>query len=239
MQASVLPPRFRVLSGSGLKLVAIITMLIDHSAICCKPLLGKYLFTLFSIRFTPYILLRGVGRIAFPIFCFQLTEGFRHTRSRARYLLSLLVFALISEPFYRLFNTGTLQHDHMNVFFTLALGFLGIWALSEFKNRPFVMSLAVLGLGVVSMQLKADYGWKGYLLILMTYALAEQPLLQMFAGVTLLGWPGGVVFAYPFMNLYNGQRGFVRSPVLKYAFYVFYPAHLCVLWLIHRHFFGY
>ena len=189
MQASVFPRRARVLSGSGLKAIAIVTMLVDHSAICCKSLLGKYLFTLFSIRFTPYILLRGVGRIAFPIFCFLLAEGFRHTSSRARYLLSLVVFGLISEPFYRLFNTGTLQYEHMNVFFTLALGFLGIWAMSEFPKRPFLMTLAILGLGICSMLLKADYGWKGYLLILMTYALAEQPVLQMFAGVTLLGWP--------------------------------------------------
>ena len=76
IQQSVFPERFRVMSGSALKVLAMVAMLVDHSAICFQSLLNRYLFTLFDVRFTPYVLLRGFGRIAFPIFCFLLVEGF-------------------------------------------------------------------------------------------------------------------------------------------------------------------
>ena len=237
-QESLLPRRFRCLSGSGLKILAIVAMLIDHSAICFSPLLGRHLFTLFKLSFTPYLLLRGFGRIAFPIFCFLLAEGFRHTHSRLRYGLSLLIFALLSELPYDLFNQGSFGYPRQNVFFTLLLGFLGIWALVALEGKPLRMSLSLLGLGVCAALLNADYGWRGFLLILLTYLLGEHPLVQAFTGVTLLNWPGGVALAYPFLNLYNGQRGFVRGAGAKYFFYFFYPVHLLLLWLLHRHFFG-
>ena len=238
-QRSVFPERFRVLNGSALKLLAMATMLVDHSAICFRPLLNPYLFTLFDIRFTPYVLLRGFGRIAFPIFCFLLAEGFRHTRSKQRYALNLFLFALLSEIPYDLFNCGALPYERQNVFFTLLLGGLGIWCLGKFRERPLGSSLLLIGLGIVAALLHADYGWKGFLLILLLYLLAEQPMVQAFAGITLLGWPAGVACAFPFLNLYNGERGFVRGRAAKYFFYCFYPVHLTILWLLHRHFFGY
>lgn len=238
-QRSVFPERFRVLNGSALKLLAMAAMLVDHSAICFRPLLGSYLFTLFDIRFTPYVLLRGFGRIAFPIFCFLLAEGFRHTRSKQRYALNLFLFALLSEIPYDLFNCGALPYERQNVFFTLLLGGLGIWCLSKFRERPLGSSLLLIGLAVVAAKLNADYGWKGFLLILLLYLLAEQPVVQAFAAITLLGWPAGVACAFPFLNLYNGERGFVRGRAAKYFFYCFYPVHLTILWLLHRHFFGY
>lgn len=238
-QRSVFPERFRVLNGSALKLLAMATMLVDHSAICFRPLLNPYLFTLFDIRFTPYVLLRGFGRIAFPIFCFLLAEGFRHTRSKQRYALNLFLFALLSEIPYDLFNCGALPFERQNVFFTLLLGGLGIWCLSKFRDMPLGSSLLLIGLAVVAVKLNADYGWKGFLLILLLYLLAEQPMVQAFAGITLLGWPAGVACAFPFLNLYNGERGFVRGRAAKYFFYCFYPVHLTILWLLHRHFFGY
>lgn len=238
-QRSVFPERFRVLNGSALKLLAMAAMLVDHSAICFRPLLGSYLFTLFDIRFTPYVLLRGFGRIAFPIFCFLLAEGFRHTRSKQRYALNLFLFALLSEIPYDLFNCGALPFERQNVFFTLLLGGLGIWCLSKFLDMPLGSSLLLIGLAVVAVKLNADYGWKGFLLILLLYLLAEQPVVQAFAAITLLGWPAGVACAFPFLNLYNGERGFVRGRAAKYFFYCFYPVHLTILWLLHRHFFGY
>lgn len=238
-QSYILPRRFRPLSGSALKLLALFAMLVDHSAICFSPLLGRYLFTLLGLRFTPYILLRGFGRIAFPLFCFLLAEGYRHTRSRERYALSLLLFALLSELPFNLFNTGSFSHPHQNVFFTLFLGFLGIWALDRFRKEPWKASLSVLFLFGVSVLAEADYGWKGFLFILLTWLLSEQPLMQCFAGIILLPWRAGVALAYVPMSFYSGERGFIRGKAAKYACYIFYPAHLLVLWLLHRHFFGY
>ncbi len=242
MQDSVFPARARVLSGSAIKAIAIFAMLVDHTAICFSPLLRSQLFTAFNIVFTPYVLLRGFGRIAFPAFCFLLAEGFRYTGSRQRYALNLFLFALLSELPYDLFNREAQNFTelmaHQNVFFTLLLGFLGIWAMDRFSIKPGLSSLALVGLAVCSHYLHADYGWKGFLLILLTYLAAEQPVLQLFSGIVLLSWPAGVALAYPILNLYSGQRGFVRSPWLKYAFYLFYPVHLTILWLICRHFFG-
>ncbi len=283
MQTSLFPDRFRILSGSGLKTIAMIAMLIDHSAMSFQKLLKQYLFTLFGTRFTTYILLRGIGRIAFPIFCFLLAEGFRHTRSKPRYALNLLIFSLLSEIPYNIVHEGTLAYPRQNVFFTLLLGFLGMWVISRIrevplgaclglaglglasallqkdislygpavlialglvaallkKETPLRGALVLIGLGVCAILLKCDYDWKGYLLILLTYLLGEQPMVQCFSGVTLLGWPGGVACAYPLMNLYNGKRGYIQGPVAKYAFYLFYPVHLTLIWLVHLKTLGY
>lgn len=238
-QASFFPQRFRILSGSVLKALALFAMLVDHSAICFQPLLGKYLFTLLDQRFTPYVLMRGFGRIAFPLFCFLLAEGFRHTRDRRRYALSLLLFALLSELPYNLFNTGALSYPRQNVFFTLLLGFLGIWVIDRFRREQGKMALLLAGLFAAAYLLKADYGWKGFCFVLLTYLLAEQPAVQLFAGLALLSWPTGVALAYLPMNLYSGERGFIRGKALKYGCYAFYPLHLLLLWLLRRHFFGY
>ncbi len=237
-QAVLFPPRFRIFSGSGLKALALLAMLVDHSAILFAPLLGRELFVLFGLRFTPYLLLRGFGRIAFPIFCFLLAEGYRHTRSRSRYALSLLLFSLLSELPYNLFNAGTLHYAHQNVFFTLLLGFLAIWALDRFREQPFWAALCVLGLLAASYFLHADYGWKGFCFLVLTYVAAEYPAAQALAGLSLLPWPVGVALSYLPLNLYNGKRGFIRSPWLKYGCYAFYPVHLLLLWLLRVYVFG-
>lgn len=238
-QACLLPRRCRVLSGSALKVLALFAMLVDHCALHFSPWLGADLFTLFGIRFTPYLLLRGFGRIAFPLFCFLLAEGYRHTHSKPRYALSLLLFALLSEIPFNLVHTGTVYYAKQNVFFTLLLGFLGIWALDRFRKEPWKAALLLLALFAAAYFGRADYNWKGYLFILLMWMLCEQPVMQLFSGITLLSWPAGVALAFVPMNFYNGKRGFIRGPLAKYACYLFYPAHLLLLWLLRRHFFGY
>ena len=108
----------------------------------------------------------------------------------------------------------------------------------KFRSR-FLCAMVLAGLAVISRFLNADYGWAGFLFILLMYLLGRQPMVQLFSGVVLLGWPVGVALAFPFMNLYNGKRGFIRGPVWKYLYYGIYPVHLTILWLLHRHFFGY
>ena len=108
------------LSGSTLKLIAIVTMFIDH--------LGVVAFeTQISNYMVPYYIMRLIGRLAFPIFCFLLVEGFFHTRDVKKYALRLLVFAFISEiPFDLAFNRQMFYWRHQNVFFTLFIGLLVI-----------------------------------------------------------------------------------------------------------------
>ena len=96
---SVFPEKYRILSGSTLKVIAVVTMLIDHiGAILLsmyQPAL-KTLFTLFGREYSVYLIFRDIGRVAFPIFCFLLLEGFLHTHDRFRYGMNLFIFSLIS-----------------------------------------------------------------------------------------------------------------------------------------------
>ena len=127
--------RFQVLSGSTLKVLAAATMLIDHTA---GALLSKNPVELFSIAgrtVTLYMVLRTIGRVAFPVFAFLLPEGFVHTRNRKAYGISLFVFALLSEIPWNLLHAGTLFCPSQNVFFTLFLGFLALCCCERFKEN--------------------------------------------------------------------------------------------------------
>lgn len=108
------------LSGSALKVIAMISMVIDHIAL--------YLLEHGTVL---YETMRCIGRIAFPVFAFLIAEGFIHTRSRYRYFFTLLGFAVISEiPWYLLNGAdGT-----YNVMFTLALGLATLMVLEIFCN---------------------------------------------------------------------------------------------------------
>ena len=109
---SVFPEKYRILSGSALKMIAVITMLIDHIGAVLLSMYQpaqKILFTLFGREYTVYLIFRDIGRAAFPIFCFLLLEGFRHTRSRFLYGRNLLLFALLSEIPWNLMFTNTLR----------------------------------------------------------------------------------------------------------------------------------
>lgn len=169
---SVFPEKYRILSGSALKMIAIITMLIDHIGAVLLSMYQpaqKILFTLFGREYTVYLIFRDIGRAAFPIFCFLLLEGFRHTRSRFLYGRNLLLFALLSEIPWNLMFTNTLRYERQNVFFTLFLGYLAFCAIEYFQSRPSMQLLCILGLLVVSIFLKADYGWRGYIFLLIMY----------------------------------------------------------------------
>ena len=226
---------FRILSGSALKLLAVVSMLIDHLAAFYwynVPALQAVWFTIGHRAFTPLILMRIFGRIAFPLFAFLIVEGFVHTRSRKRYGLNLAIFALISEIPWNLVHTGTLLYPGQNVFFTLLLGFLGLCAIEKYSgNKPYLLG-SLLGLLVVSIFLRADYGCSGYGFILLLYVLRDNKILQAIIGSCVLGsrWIAGLAFIP--INMYNGKRGFVKGPVWKYAFYLFYPLHLLAIWLM-------
>lgn len=221
----------KILSGSVLKLIAVITMLIDHIGYVfyAFPAFRMPLFTVLGETVTVYFLLRKIGRLAFPIYCFLIGEGLRHTRNQVKYLLRLLVFAVISEiPYNLMIGDNFLCPEHQNVFFTLFFGALSIYFYRNFKNTLLktVLMLAVLGISVI---LKADYGAAGVVIILLLYVLRGHPIVQMIAGYPLFS--GGIyaVAAFIPIHMYNGKRGFIKSPILKYCFYLFYPLHMLAL----------
>jgi len=226
---------WKILSGSALKLLAIVSMLVDHLAAflwrgvpwCMAPL-----FSIGSRPISAYVLMRMFGRIAFPIFAFLLVEGFIHTSSRKRYGIRLLVFALISEIPWNLVHSGTLLYPGQNVFFTLFIGYLGLCAIERFTGAKLAWSL--IGLLAASVLLKVDYGCSGYGFILLLYALRKQELLRAIIGCCVLGsrWIAGTAFIP--IAMYNGERGFIKGKAGKYFFYLFYPLHLLVIYFLRQ-----
>lgn len=219
----------RVLNGSHLKMIAVITMFIDHTAMIFQDTLPVLQMPILA-SFTLYYCMRKIGRLAFPLFCFLLTEGFVHTRSRLRYCGNLLAFAIITEIPYNIVHGGKLLYPTaQNVFFTLLLGVLVLWLLeTPLKNSHKAL---ILFPGVVLLSfLHIPYGRTGVLLVLLLYLLRQQPLLR---GLLCLPFLSGGYAAWLSLipiSLYNGERGFIRGKVLKYAFYAFYPLHLLLLY---------
>ena len=228
---SVFPEKYRILSGSALKMIAIITMLIDHIGaviLSMYPPAQKVLFTLLGREYSVYLIFRDIGRVAFPIFCFLLLEGFRHTRSRFRYGRNLLLFALISEIPWNLMFTNTLHYERQNVFFTLFLGYLAFCAIEYFKDKRLIQLL------VVSIFLKADYGWRGYIFLLIMYYMRNDKPGQAILGSCWLYYEWRACFAFLSINLYNGERGFIHGKAAKYFFYWFYPVHIMGLVILRQ-----
>ena len=95
IRQAVIPDRWKVFSGSSLKLIAVISMFIDHVGVHLVDQ-GIILVQIGEYKLTLYRLMRDLGRFAFPIFCFLLNEGFLHTRNKVRYGISLAALAVIS-----------------------------------------------------------------------------------------------------------------------------------------------
>ena len=236
---SIIPERWKVLSGSTLKCIALVTMIIDHIGVVLVKNSGITLLQTPWGGVLLYTVMRKVGRLAFPIYCFLLVEGFLHTHDRRKYGRNLLLFALISEIPWNLEHTGTIHYASQNVFFTLFLGYMGLCCLEYFREKPMEQITSLLFLMLIAMNLKADYGVVGYGFILLMYVFRERRILQAVLGTCFEsgGWAAGLAFIP--INLYNGKRGFIRGKVLKYAFYAAYPLHILILYWIRKNTIGY
>ena len=206
------------LSGSWLKVIAILSMTIDHIA---------YYYGVSN----PYVydLMRTIGRIAFPTFAFLLAEGYVHTRNRQRYMLSLFTFAILSEIPWLLLN-----HDNShNVLFTLLAGVIGMYIIDTSRNKWVALPSLVL-IGCTTLIAETDYSLNGFVLTLLFFMFRGRPDLQMLFGLPLMYEYGfmGILMAFAVIFLYNGERGFIHGKAAKYAFYAFYPAHLILIYLI-------
>ena len=234
---------FGGLSASALRVLAMLTMLLDHMWATVIP--GNFWMTC-------------VGRLAFPIFAFQIAEGFFHTSDRRRYMKRLLITALIAEiPFDLVQGSTVLYPFHQNTIFTLILG---LWAVqiidaarAERSARSWLQcSGKLLGIWLLALVGMVDYGWKGVATVVMFYLcrnfrgarlcqlaamvvlhslLMEGQVFPLFGGAYSLPVQSIAILALIPIWLYNGNRGFGGKP-FQYAAYVFYPLHLLVLYLI-------
>jgi hypothetical protein len=212
-----------------LKWIAVATMTVDHVG---------------AIFYPTYEVLRIIGRISFPLFSYLIVLGVETTRNVKKYFMRLFVFALISQiPFYLALGIGIF--DHLNIFFTLSSGVLFLYFLKKKSSLILLPLLASL--------LNFDYSVYGILMIGAMYILREDAELGIVSIILLnllflLSWPLQMfsLLALPIILLHN--NGFLKitkdskgkNPYpswRKYLFYIYYPLHLTLFYLIKLYYF--
>lgn len=233
------------LSGAMLKWIATVTMFIDHFG---AVILSYYIienggyFSMLpwegdgSAISNLYSITRLIGRLAFPIYCFLLVEGFYHTRNHKKFLFNLGAFAIISEiPFNLAISNKTQYPYSQNIFFTLFLGaltmYISMLLVRKYSYRGSLFGLFIaIAIAYLNEYIAGDYGYYGILFIIIIYNLRYQRLYQTIAAFVLGISQYTAFISSILMYLYNGKRG--KQP--KYFFYIFYPAHLLLLYILRR-----
>ncbi|MGN0335336.1 MAG: TraX family protein [Lachnospiraceae bacterium] len=228
--------RWKIFSGSQLKLIAMILMLIDHTAYILieKGIFQSYITAQnYDFWYLTDRIMRGIGRSAFPIFCYFIAEGYLKTHDAGRYLKRLILFAVISEIPFSLASRGVLfAADYRNVYWTLAFGLMALIFYDQYMEQPLIRLTGLLACLLLPVLLHTDYSCYGVLVILLLYRLREQPLQAFLAGWIILMIQSRTeiwaIFGFLLLYLYNGERGKGN----KYLFYGFYPLHLLILVLL-------
>lgn len=229
--------KWKILPQELLKLIACVTMLIDHfGAAIVIELPVPYMVEL-------YYACRVIGRLAFPIYCFLLVEGMRRTRSPKKYILRLGLGILLAElPFDYLFEGG-FTWACQSVMVTLTLGAVMLLCMEK-TEKKWLKLLLVLPFAVAAELAKSDYGAWGIVTIGVFALLDSLPgqtvglllvnLLMDSIAVPFLGMGVPIqLFAVPAMlpiGLYSGKK-LTRSRALQWGFYLFYPVHILILWI--------
>lgn len=221
------PPK--TLTANMLKDIAVLAMLFDHA----------------SSVFLPYgnplgYVLRIFGRIAAPVMCYLIAEGFYHTANLKKYTARLLLFALLSHfPYVLCFG---LAWSATSVIWGLLLGLIALSAAKSVRISPPVKLAAVAACCLLAYT--ADWNYISVLWIVSFGLLRGQfkkqmllftaigALLYILPALLRFGWADfytfGILLAPPILSLYNGQRG-RKTAWTKWGFYIFYPAHLVLL----------
>ena len=210
------------LSQEWLKIIACLTMLIDHIG---------------AVFFPGQLAWRMVGRIAFPIYCFLLAEGLARTRNMKRYGIRLAIGAVLAEIPFDLLFFGGLTLAHQSVMVTLLICyFMVLWM----RRFPRWKLLALCICAMAAELLCTDYGALGVMIIglfVLTRDMEHRLLLQT-VGLLILNWALNgywvqmlAVTAMIPIALYNGTKS-SHSKAIQRGFYLFYPVHLLVLVLL-------
>lgn len=231
------------LSACSLRLLAIGLMLVDHL---------WYTGVLKSVWWT------CLGRLAFPIFAFQIVEGYFHTHHYRRYCGRLLLFALLSEIPFDLMTAGVwFSPDHQNVMFTLLLGLICVHALHEGEQasatpeqlKHFCIVAVCL---LLSLACNTDYSVLGVMTVMVLDLLRQAPKLWQlsamiflhgiaFGGASVAVYLFGIPLGLPIQSfavlallpiwLYNGEKG-PGGKSFQWLAYCFYPLHMLLLALL-------
>ena len=221
--------RYQVLDGTMLKILAMISMVLDHVG---------------DLFFPGGTWLRAAGRLAMPIFAFCIAEGYAHTRDRKKYLLRMGLFALISEIPFDLAFESRIGLSHQNIMLSFFLSILALMLYDRIRGgkeaegaqipawKTVLGVLAVGAVAALALLLKADYTIFAVISVFLFYVLRQKhPLLRSGVGVAFLaltrtvGYYSATGLSFLPLALYNGKKG----KGLKWLFYLFYPGHLLLL----------
>lgn len=219
------------MSSFALKFIALTCMCIDHMGLALFPSVSAF---------------RCVGRLAFPLYCFLLSQGYAHTRDIRAYARRLLLLAFVSEiPFDLLIFGRVASGVEQNVVFSLLLGLLALYAADSLRGRRLACILALTALCAAAMILRVSYGWLGVALCLGFHFAREHRFKQALCSALLCGLYAlslllsGVERSWALLSLYatgasllillyNGKRG-LHAPALTFLFYAAYPLHIAAL----------
>lgn len=210
-----------ILSRNQLKMLAVLTMLCDHVAVIL-------------VEGTFYQPLRMIGRIAFPVFAYFIAQGFLYTSNYKKYLFRIGIFALLSEiPFDLAFQGKMLEFHSQNVMFTMLIGLVMLYFLRRWEYSVGMKCILLLAGGVCGWLFRVDYSWFGVLLIGMFYLLrtSSRGNQMLLFGMLFVFYGGLEVFGLlGVLCVLLHRKEKEASFFSKYFFYVFYPAHLLILW---------
>jgi len=208
-----------IFTRNQLKVIAMAAMLCDHVAVVF--LQGEL-----------YLALRIVGRIAFPIFAYFIVQGFLHTSDYRKYFMRIGIFAMVSEiPFDLAFQGKVLEFHSQNVMFTLFIALGTLYFLREWEGNAWAECLVLLAGCLLGWLLRVDYGWFGVAVVGFFYLLRFKEYQYIFISMLFFIY-GGIewfgILGVMFVLLYREDRE--TLPLPRYLFYIFYPAHLLLLW---------
>lgn len=223
------------LNSEAVKIIALVTMLIDH--------IGFILYG--HIDTGVYNVLRGIGRISFPLFAFLIAEGFFYTRDDKKYILRIIIFAFLSEiPFNMMTGGKVINTGSVNVLFTFTIALLVLYVCRDYdkKGQGFgVIHFLTLVAGMaLAFLIKSDYSYCGVALVFVFYYMRYKKgtgyyftaaLIMVLYGESISSL--AAVFSLIFIYLYNGERGRYGNG-MKWFFYAFYPVHMMILGIIGR-----
>lgn len=242
------------ISQEGLKLLACITMLIDHIGYALVlpmyqqvSVVNGSIFSGAKLLYTLYLILRSVGRLSLPLFAFLLVEGFHHTKNKKRYALRLLTGVLIAEIPYNLVVSGSpVWRYQQSIMITLLLGFCALLAMERCRTLGW-KSVAMIPFAIISELLNADYGWGGVVLVALfefSRHVYNRNLIRFCGMLVLFHYIPSVIlqfgnFSVPmqalgalsvlFIAAYDGRKC-TNSKAVQWGFYLFYPVHLLILY---------
>lgn len=217
----------KILTAGQLKIIAMIAMFIDHLGI----ILVRAGWPIFVCN-----MMRGVGRLAFPIFAFLLVEGYRHTRSVPKYIARVMLFALISEVPYDILNYRYVFYwQQSNILFTFGVALCLLYAMDKLKDKKNGQLFGIILAAVVALLthlLGFEYSWHCVGLVVIFYMMTfDLKLMYVSAALILVADVSIIGLAAPLaiipISMYSGQKG--HFP--KYLGYGFYPVHMLALGL--------